>query len=122
MKVAATFCPESMDPFKTVEWDYRSASIKDENGKTLFELPLDEGAFVMAPSPTNGPSRKPFPTNIVVPSETRSVSFAPAEAVALAGDRLEPQPGALGLGVEDGFGEQTSGAALADDLDLEAGH
>jgi ribonucleoside-diphosphate reductase alpha chain len=37
MKVAATFCPESMDPFQTVEWDYRSASIKDENGKILFE-------------------------------------------------------------------------------------
>ncbi len=26
-----------VDPFSTVEWDYRSAQIKDENGKVLFE-------------------------------------------------------------------------------------
>jgi len=37
MKVAASFCPEGVNPFDTVEWDYRSAQIKDENGKVLFE-------------------------------------------------------------------------------------
>ena len=37
MKVPAYFCPVSVDPFNTVEWEQRSASIKDENGKVLFE-------------------------------------------------------------------------------------
>lgn len=37
MKVPATFCPEGVDPFDTVEWERRSAQIKDENGEILFE-------------------------------------------------------------------------------------
>jgi len=37
MKVPATFCPEGVDPFATVEWELRSAQIKDENGGVLFE-------------------------------------------------------------------------------------
>ena len=37
MKVESHFCPEGVDPFNTVEWDYRVASIKDENGEILFE-------------------------------------------------------------------------------------
>ncbi|MBI3866533.1 MAG: vitamin B12-dependent ribonucleotide reductase [Planctomycetia bacterium] len=37
MKVPAYFCPQGVDPFDTVEWDKRSAQIKDENGKVLFE-------------------------------------------------------------------------------------
>jgi ribonucleoside-diphosphate reductase alpha chain len=32
------FCPTDVqDPFTTVEWDLRSAAIKDENGKVMFE-------------------------------------------------------------------------------------
>ena len=37
MKVPATFCPAGQDPFETVEWELRSAQIKDESGKVLFE-------------------------------------------------------------------------------------
>ncbi|TWU13737.1 Vitamin B12-dependent ribonucleotide reductase [Symmachiella macrocystis] len=39
MKVATTpsFCPAGTDPFDTVEWEHRSAHIKDENGNVLFE-------------------------------------------------------------------------------------
>ncbi|MFY7970059.1 MAG: vitamin B12-dependent ribonucleotide reductase, partial [Pirellulaceae bacterium] len=38
LKVPARFCPPSAtDPFTTVDWETRSASIKDENGKVLFE-------------------------------------------------------------------------------------
>ena len=37
MSVAPRFCPPDTDPFSTVEWDYRTAAIKDENGKVLFE-------------------------------------------------------------------------------------
>lgn len=38
LKVAASFCPENADsPFETVNWELRSAAIKDESGKVLFE-------------------------------------------------------------------------------------
>ncbi|AMV16702.1 vitamin B12-dependent ribonucleotide reductase [Planctomyces sp. SH-PL14] len=37
MRIEPYFCPVSGDPFDTVEWDYRTAAIKDENGKVLFE-------------------------------------------------------------------------------------
>ncbi|SMP68287.1 ribonucleoside-diphosphate reductase class II [Neorhodopirellula lusitana] len=38
LKVAATFCPDDgRTPFATTQWDLRSASIKDESGKALFE-------------------------------------------------------------------------------------
>ena len=37
MSVPPRFCPADTDPFSTVEWDYRTAAIKDENGKVLFE-------------------------------------------------------------------------------------
>jgi ribonucleoside-diphosphate reductase alpha chain len=37
MKIPAYFCSEAADPFDTVQWDERSAQIKDENGKVLFE-------------------------------------------------------------------------------------
>ncbi len=38
LKIEQEFCPvEVQDPFATVEWETRSAVIKDENGKALFE-------------------------------------------------------------------------------------
>lgn len=40
LRVNAAFCPpadEVADPFDTVSWEVRSSSIKDENGKVLFE-------------------------------------------------------------------------------------
>ena len=38
LKIPATFCPtEVSDPFDTVEWEKRSAQIKDETGGLLFE-------------------------------------------------------------------------------------
>src|SRR5262245_21401159 len=37
MKIPVYFCPAGVDPFDTVEWDQRSAQIKDESGKVLFE-------------------------------------------------------------------------------------
>jgi ribonucleoside-diphosphate reductase alpha chain len=37
MKVPAVFCPTDKDPFETVEWELRSAQIKDEKGGILFE-------------------------------------------------------------------------------------
>ena len=38
LEVEATFCPpDAMDPFETVDWDLRTATIKDESGGVLFE-------------------------------------------------------------------------------------
>ena len=37
MKIKSSFCPEGVAPFDTVTWERRSAQIKDENGKVLFE-------------------------------------------------------------------------------------
>ncbi len=37
MKITPQFCPPGVDPFDTVEWDKRTAQIKDENGGVLFE-------------------------------------------------------------------------------------
>lgn len=40
LKVDANFCPPAdqvADPFDTVNWEIRSSSIKDENGKVFFE-------------------------------------------------------------------------------------
>jgi len=38
LQVAPVFCPEDVsDPFETVQWELRSAAIKDESGDALFE-------------------------------------------------------------------------------------
>lgn len=38
LRIDPTFCPTSAeDPFETVQWERRSAAIKDENGDVLFE-------------------------------------------------------------------------------------
>jgi len=38
LRIDAVFCPENDEsPFETVKWELRSASIKDETGKALFE-------------------------------------------------------------------------------------
>jgi ribonucleoside-diphosphate reductase alpha chain len=38
LKIESRFCPQNVaDPFETVQWEIRSAAIKDESGKALFE-------------------------------------------------------------------------------------
>ncbi len=37
MQIERQFCPAGVNPFDTVEWETRSAAIKDESGKALFE-------------------------------------------------------------------------------------
>ena len=47
LKIDAVFCPDDgRTPFETVDWEVRSAAIKDENGNALFEqndceIPVD---------------------------------------------------------------------------------
>ncbi|MDX1967224.1 MAG: vitamin B12-dependent ribonucleotide reductase, partial [Planctomycetaceae bacterium] len=56
MHVSLTFCSPDVAPFDTVEWDRRTAAIKDENGKVLFEQTDCE-----IPAPWS-----PLATNVVV--------------------------------------------------------
>ena len=35
LRIDSTFCPADVDPFDTVEWELRSAEIKDESGKVV---------------------------------------------------------------------------------------
>ena len=38
LKIDTTFCPDNGEtPFSTVQWELRSAAIKDESGNALFE-------------------------------------------------------------------------------------
>lgn len=37
LKVESSFCPKDKAPFDSVTWELRSAAIKDESGKALFE-------------------------------------------------------------------------------------
>ena len=53
MSVPPKFCPADTDPFATVEWDYRTAAIKDENGKVLFEQTDCEIPSSWSPLATN---------------------------------------------------------------------
>lgn len=53
MSVPPKFCPADTDPFATVEWDYRTAAIKDENGKVLFEQTNCEIPSSWSPLATN---------------------------------------------------------------------
>ena len=53
MKIAPYFCPAGVEPFDTVEWDLRSAHIKDENGKILFEQKNCEIPVAWSPLATN---------------------------------------------------------------------
>ncbi|MBI1346025.1 vitamin B12-dependent ribonucleotide reductase [bacterium] len=57
LHIEPTFCPtNAADPFDTVQWDLRTAAIKDENGKVLFEQTDCE-----IPAPWS-----PLATNVVV--------------------------------------------------------
>ncbi|MEI8382254.1 MAG: vitamin B12-dependent ribonucleotide reductase [Planctomycetota bacterium] len=53
MSVPPRFCPADTDPFSTVDWDYRTAAIKDENGKVLFEQTNCEIPSSWSPLATN---------------------------------------------------------------------
>ena len=37
LSYARKFCPENVHPFDTVEWEVRTAQIKDDKGAILFE-------------------------------------------------------------------------------------
>ena len=54
LRIEETFCPTGVDdPFDTVDWELRSASIKDESGGLLFEQKDCEVPATWSPLATN---------------------------------------------------------------------
>ena len=54
LRIEETFCPTDVaDPFDTVDWERRSASIKDESGGLLFEQKDCEVPATWSPLATN---------------------------------------------------------------------
>lgn len=73
LRVEPHFCPVGVDPFATVEWDLRTAYIKDENGKVLFEQQDCEIPKDWSPLATNVVVSKYFYGEPNTPEREKSV-------------------------------------------------
>ncbi len=73
MQIPNYFCPQGTDPFDTVEWDRRSAQIKDESGKVLFEQTNCEVPVTWSPLATNVVVSKYFYGEAGTPEREHSV-------------------------------------------------
>jgi len=85
MRVKQIFCPEGVDPFSTVEWERRSATIKDENGKALFEQKDCEIPAQWSPLATNVVVSKYFygePNTSERETSVRQVIYRVARTIA----------------------------------------
>ncbi|MCA9081941.1 MAG: vitamin B12-dependent ribonucleotide reductase, partial [Planctomycetaceae bacterium] len=67
------FCPAGTDPFSTVEWELRTAQIKDENGGVLFEQKDCEIPKAWSPLATNVVVSKYFYGEPGTPEREKSV-------------------------------------------------
>jgi ribonucleoside-diphosphate reductase alpha chain len=74
LEIPATFCPvESESPFDTTEWELRTAAIKGEDGKVLFEQPACEIPAAWSQLATNVVVSKYFYGEIHTPEREHSV-------------------------------------------------
>ena len=74
IKVKPQFCPASaQDPFETVDWELRSAQIKDENGGLLFEQKDCEIPAAWSQLATNVVVSKYFYGEVNTPEREKSV-------------------------------------------------
>ena len=74
LAVPATFCPtDVVSPFDTTEWDLRTAAIKGEDGKVLFEQTDCEVPTAWSQLATNVVVSKYFYGEIHTPQRERSV-------------------------------------------------
>ena len=74
LRIESHFCPTSArDPFETVEWDRRSAAIKDENGELMFEQQGCEVPATWSQLATNVVVSKYFYGENGTPERERSV-------------------------------------------------
>jgi ribonucleoside-diphosphate reductase alpha chain len=79
------FCPAGVDPFATVEWEQRTAQIKDENGKVLFEQTNCEIPAQWSPLATNVVVSKYFygePNTAERENSVRQVIYRVARTIA----------------------------------------
>ena len=74
LEVHPTFCPTDVDsPFDTTEWELRTAAIKGEDGKVLFEQPACEIPAAWSQLATNVVVSKYFYGEIHTPEREHSV-------------------------------------------------
>jgi ribonucleoside-diphosphate reductase alpha chain len=73
LEIEALFCPVEVDPFETVTWESRSASIKDESGEVLFEQTQCEIPASWSQLATNVVVSKYFYGEVNMPERERSV-------------------------------------------------
>ena len=74
LAIDATFCPTDVEsPFDTTEWELRTAAIKGEDGKVLFEQPACEIPAAWSQLATNVVVSKYFYGEIHTPEREHSV-------------------------------------------------
>ncbi len=74
LEIQPTFCPADVDsPFDTTEWELRTAAIKGEDGKVLFEQPACEIPAAWSQLATNVVVSKYFYGEIHTPEREHSV-------------------------------------------------
>jgi ribonucleoside-diphosphate reductase alpha chain len=74
LEIRSTFCPAAVDsPFDTTEWELRTAAIKGEDGKVLFEQPACEIPAAWSQLATNVVVSKYFYGEIHTPEREHSV-------------------------------------------------
>ena len=74
LKIQPTFCPTDVEsPFDTTEWELRTAAIKGEDGKVLFEQPACEIPASWSQLATNVVVSKYFYGEIHTPEREHSV-------------------------------------------------
>ena len=74
LRIATVFCPpDCADPFATVEWEQRTATIESEAGKVLFEQRDCEVPKTWSQLATNVVANKYFYGEVGTPSRERSV-------------------------------------------------
>ena len=74
LAINATFCPADVEsPFDTTEWELRTAAIKGEDGKVLFEQPACEIPAAWSQLATNVVVSKYFYGEIHTPEREHSV-------------------------------------------------
>ena len=74
LAIQPTFCPvEAESPFDTTEWELRTAAIKGEDGKVLFEQPACEIPAAWSQLATNVVVSKYFYGEIHTPEREHSV-------------------------------------------------
>jgi ribonucleoside-diphosphate reductase alpha chain len=74
LEIHPTFCPTDVDsPFDTTEWELRTAAIKGEDGKVLFEQPACEIPAAWSQLATNVVVSKYFYGEIHTPEREHSV-------------------------------------------------